>query len=160
VINVQGDQPFIDPSIIDQMCTVFEQRTPVPAVVTPIYRLPPEKLSNPDAVKVVVGSTPRALYFSRAAVPFVRGSNPEQWAAAHVHWGHVGIYGYRREILTEWSRLAPSPLEEAEKLEQLRLLDNGIIVETYEISPKSSDTLSVDSPADLERARHLLTGLQ
>ena len=87
VINVQGDQPFVDPSIIESMCSVFRERTPTPSVVTPVYRLPAEKIDNPDAVKVVVGANHQALYFSRAAVPFVRGKERGEWLASGVHWG-------------------------------------------------------------------------
>lgn len=156
VINVQGDQPFVDPSVIESMCSVFRERTPTPSVVTPVYRLPAEKIDNPDAVKVVVGANHQALYFSRAAVPFVRGKERGEWLASGVHWGHVGMYGYRRDVLQRWSSLKPSPLEEAEKLEQLRLLENGITIDTYEIVAQPRNTLSVDSPADLETARRLV----
>jgi 3-deoxy-manno-octulosonate cytidylyltransferase (CMP-KDO synthetase) len=157
VINVQGDQPFVDPAVIDSMCAVFRDRTPTPSVVTPVYPLPAEKLDNPDAVKVVVSTEHRALYFSRAAVPYVRGSDRGNWLSAGVHWGHVGMYGYRRDVLQRWSSLSRSPLEEAEKLEQLRLLENAITIDTYEIVANARNTLSVDSPADLETARRLVT---
>jgi 3-deoxy-manno-octulosonate cytidylyltransferase (CMP-KDO synthetase) len=156
VINVQGDQPFVDPAVIESMCQVFRQRTPTPAVVTPVYPLPAGKIDNPDAVKVVVGANHQALYFSRAAVPFVRGKERAEWLASRVHWGHVGMYGYRRDVLQRWSSLNASPLEEAEKLEQLRLLENGITIDTYEIVAQPRNTLSVDSPADLETARRLV----
>lgn len=156
IINVQGDQPFVDPAIIDQMCGVFRERIPTPAVVTPVYPLPSTKLDNPDVVKVIVSSAQRALYFSRATVPFVRGKPASEWGASGVHWGHVGMYGYRRDVLERWLALAPSPLENAEKLEQLRLLENGISIDTYEIVAQERSTLSVDSPADLETARALV----
>lgn len=156
VINVQGDQPFVDPTIIESMCSVFRERTPTPSVVTPVYRLPAEKIDNPDAVKVVVGANQQALYFSRAAVPFVRGKERGEWLASGVHWGHVGMYGYRRDVLQRWASLRASPLEDAEKLEQLRLLENGITIDTYEIVAHTRNTLSVDSPADLETARRLV----
>jgi len=156
IINVQGDQPFVDPDVIESMCEVFRQRTPTPAVVTPVYRLPAAKLQNPDAVKVVVAANWTALYFSRAAVPYVRGTDESEWSSAGVHWGHVGMYGYRRDVLQHWPTLRPSPLEEAEKLEQLRLLENGITIDTYEIVAQPRTTLSVDSPADLETARRLV----
>lgn len=156
VINVQGDQPFVDPLVIESMCGVFRARSPSPAVVTPIYRLPAEKLDNPDVVKVVVGAGQRALYFSRAPVPYVRGVQRTEWHQEAVHWGHIGMYGYQVDVLRNWSQLLPSRLEETEKLEQLRLLENGITIETYEIIAHSRNTLSVDSPADLERARELV----
>lgn len=156
IINVQGDQPFVDPTVIDRMCEVFRERVPTPAVVTPVYRLPIGKLDNPDVVKVIVGANDRALYFSRAAVPFVRGKPAGDWGSSRVHWGHVGMYGYRRDVLERWTAFGPSPLENAEKLEQLRLLENGISIDTYEIAAQDRNTLSVDSPADLETARGLV----
>jgi 3-deoxy-manno-octulosonate cytidylyltransferase (CMP-KDO synthetase) len=107
-------------------------------------------------VKVVVSTDHRALYFSRAAVPFVRGKERGEWLASGVHWGHVGMYGYQRDVMQRWSSLSASPLEEAEKLEQLRLLENGITIDTYEIVAQPRNTLSVDSPADLETARSLV----
>ena len=156
IINVQGDQPFVDPNIIESMCEVFRTRTPSPSVVTPVYRLPKEKLENPDAVKVVVAVNQTALYFSRAAVPYVRGKQASEWSTTGVHWGHVGMYGYRRDVLQRWGKLMASPLEDAEKLEQLRLLENGITIDTYEIVAQPRNTLSVDSPTDLETARRLV----
>ena len=157
IINVQGDQPFVNPRIIDSMCALFRDRVPTPDVVTPVYRLPKDKLANPDAVKVIVASDGRALYFSRAAVPFVRSSPAGDHATTQVHWGHVGMYGYRRQILQRWASLPASPLENAEKLEQLRLLEHGISIHTYEIVAEARNILSVDSPSDLEIARRLVT---
>jgi len=158
IINVQGDQPFVDPDIVESMCAVFRDRTPTPAVVTPVYPLPVEKLANPDVVKVVIGAQRKALYFSRASVPYVRGVATSEWQDHGVHWGHVGMYGYRSDVLREWPHLRPSLLENAEKLEQLRLLENGITIDTYEIVAHVRNTLSVDSPTDLERARNLVSG--
>jgi len=156
VINVQGDQPFVDPLVIEQMCEVFRDRRPTPEVVTPVYRLPAEKLGNPDVVKVVVSATEKAMYFSRAAVPFVRGRDIGDWTQLGVHLGHVGIYGYRRDVLERWSGLSATMLEDAEKLEQLRLLSHGITIDVYEIVHQPCTTLSVDSPADLETARRMV----
>ena len=156
VINVQGDQPFVDPLVIEQMCEVFRDRRPTPEVVTPVYRLPAEKLGNPDVVKVVVSATEKAMYFSRAAVPFVRGRDIGDWTQLGVHFGHVGIYGYRRDVLARWSGLSATTLEDAEKLEQLRLLSHGITIDVYEIVHQPRTTLSVDSPADLETARRMV----
>lgn len=155
IINVQGDQPFVDPGVIDSMCAVFEERTPTPAVVTPVYRLPMDKLDNPDVVKVVVGARQRALYFSRAAIPFVRGEDLSRWHERAVHWGHIGMYGYRHDVLCEWGRMTASALEDAEKLEQLRVLDHGIAIDTFEVESRPEHTLSVDSQLDLDNARAL-----
>jgi 3-deoxy-manno-octulosonate cytidylyltransferase (CMP-KDO synthetase) len=155
VINVQGDQPFVDAAIIDAMADVFASRTPTPEVVTPVYRMAAEKLHDPNAVKTVLRANGDAVYFSRSAVPHRRGVEPSQWAQGATYWGHVGMYGYRRDVLAGWSSLAPSVLEDMEKLEQLRLIDNGITISTYEIVPTVRNTLSVDVAADLELARTL-----
>ena len=151
ILNVQGDQPFIDPAVIDAMAAEFE-RTPVPEVLTPIYRLAAEKVHNPNVVKTLVSVDGRALYFSRSALPHVRGVEPEAWHAHAPFWGHVGVYGYRAEVLARWPALPLSPLEHLEKLEQLRLLEAGIGIGTFEVA---GDFLSVDTPEQLEQARAL-----
>jgi len=156
IINVQGDQPFVDPLAIERMCEVFRERRPTPEVVTPVYRLPAEKLGNPDVVKVVVSAMNKAMYFSRSAVPFVRGHDIGKWTELGVHFGHVGIYGYRRDVLARWHNLSATALEDAEKLEQLRLLAHGITIDVYEIVHQPRTTLSVDNSADLENARQMV----
>lgn len=156
VINVQGDQPFVDSGVIESMCDVFRSRTPTPSVVTPVYRLPAEKLENPDVVKVVVSDSNHAMYFSRATVPYVRGVETANWSSVGVHWGHVGMYGYQYGVLRRWPDLPLSRLENVEKLEQLRLLESGITIDIYEIVDHVRNTLSVDSAADLEYARRLV----
>ncbi|MFN7818926.1 MAG: 3-deoxy-manno-octulosonate cytidylyltransferase [Cyanobacteriota bacterium] len=152
VLNVQGDQPFIDPAVIDAMAAEFERCSPVPEVLTPIYSLGPDKLHNPNVVKTLVSADGRALYFSRSALPHVRGVEPEQWHAHAPFWGHVGLYGYRADVLARWNSLPVSPLEHIEKLEQLRLLEAGIAIGTFEVA---GDFLSVDTPEQLEQARAL-----
>lgn len=150
VLNVQGDQPFIDPAVIDAMAAEFERSTPPPEVLTPIYRLGPDKLHNPNVVKTLVSADGRALYFSRSALPHVRGVEPDQWHAHAPFWGHVGLYGYRADVLARWPALPPSPLETIEKLEQLRLLEGGIGIGTFVVD---GDFLSVDTAEQLEQAR-------
>jgi 3-deoxy-manno-octulosonate cytidylyltransferase (CMP-KDO synthetase) len=157
ILNVQGDQPFIDPAVIDAMAAEFEARQPTPEVLTPIYRLGAEALHNPNVVKTLVSADGRALYFSRSALPHVRGVDPDDWHAHAPFWGHVGMYGYRADVLARWSALPPSPLEHSEKLEQLRLLEAGIGIGTFEVS---GDFLSVDTAAQLEQARALAARLE
>jgi len=152
VLNVQGDQPFIDPEVIDAMAAEFERRQPSPEVLTPIYRLAAEALHNPNVVKTLVSADGRALYFSRSALPHVRGVDPDQWHAHAPFWGHVGLYGYRADVLARWAALPHSPLEHLEKLEQLRLLEAGIGIGTFVVE---GDFLSVDTPPQLEQARAL-----
>ena len=156
ILNVQGDQPFIDPAVIDAMATEFERRRPTPEVLTPIYRLGAEALHNPNVVKTLVSADGRALYFSRSALPHVRGVDPDDWHRHAPFWGHVGLYGYRADVLARWSALPVSPLEHIEKLEQLRLLEAGIGIGTFEVS---GDFLSVDTAPQLEQARAMAARL-
>ncbi len=150
VLNVQGDQPFIDPAVIDAMAAEFERRQPVPEVLTPVYRMGEEKVHNPNVVKTLLAADGRALYFSRSALPHVRGEHPDHWHRHAPYWGHVGIYGYRADVLSRWAHLPHSPLEHTEKLEQLRLLEAGIGIGTF---PVEGDFLSVDTAEQLEEAR-------
>ncbi len=157
VVNVQGDQPFLDPAVIDAMAAEFARRTPRPEVLTPIYRMGADTVHNPNVVKTLVAGDGRALYFSRSAIPHVRGVEPEHWHAHAPYWGHVGLYGYRGDVLARWPQLPASALEESEKLEQLRLLEAGIGIGTF---PVAEESLSVDTAEQLEQARAIAAGLE
>ena len=150
IINVQGDQPFIDPAVITAMAAEFQGRNPAPEVLTPVYRMGEEKVHNPNVVKTLLAADGRALYFSRSAVPHVRDQHPDVWHHHAPYWGHVGIYGYRADVLARWAHLPHSPLEHTEKLEQLRLIEAGVEIGTF---PVEGESLSVDTPAQLEQAR-------
>ena len=150
IINVQGDQPFIDADVIDAMAAEFNRRTPTPEVLTPFYRMGADKVHNPNVVKALLVADGRALYFSPSAVPHVRGVDPEQWHQHALYLGHVGIYGYQADVLHRWNDLPHSPLETTEKLEQLRLIEAGICIGTYRVEGES---LSVDTAEQLEQAR-------
>lgn len=150
IINVQGDQPFIDPQVIDLMTDEFVRRNPTPEVLTPVYPMRADTIHNPNVVKTLLASDGRALYFSRSAVPHVREAEPDQWHRHTTFWGHVGIYGYRADVLRRWSSLPHSPLEHSEKLEQLRLIEAGISIGTFRVN---SQSLSVDTKEQLEEAR-------
>ena len=155
VVNVQGDQPFVDPNIIDAMAErCREARSDV---LTPVYRLPAEKIHNPAVVKCLLAHDGRCLTFSRSALPHVRDVLPEQWHAHAPYWGHVGIYGYRAEVLAQWKALPVSPLEAIEKLEQLKLLEAGIAIGSF---PVEADSLSVDTAEQLDEARQIAAQLR
>ena len=154
VINVQGDQPFLDPAVVTAMVDTFGQREPVPAVVTPVYRLKPETIHNPAVVKTLLAHDGRALYFSRSAIPHVRDVNPADWHQHTPYWGHVGMYGFRGDVLAAWDQLPASPLEDLERLEQLRLIEAGHTIATFTVEGTS---LSVDTAEQLEEARRLAT---
>ena len=153
VINVQGDQPFIDPAVIEAMVAEFRRLDPVPAVVTPVYRLKPESVHNPNVVKTLLAHDGRALYFSRSAIPHVRDVDPADWHRHTTYWGHVGMYGFRGDVLAAWDQLPPSPLEDLERLEQLRLIEAGHTIATF---PVAGTSLSVDTAEQLEQARSMV----
>lgn len=152
IINVQGDQPFIDPSIINKMIKEFKSATPHPEVITPIYRLNSNKIHNPNVVKTLIAADKSVIYFSRSAIPFVTEVKKENWHEHATFWGHVGIYGYRADTLRKWNNLPYSCLENVEKLEQLRILEAGIKIKTFEVE---NESLSVDTYEQLQEARNI-----
>ena len=152
VINVQGDQPFLDPDVITAMATEFARLDPAPAVITPVYRLKPDTIHNPAVVKTLLAHDGRALYFSRSAIPHVRDVPPLEWHQHTDYWGHVGMYGFRGDVLDAWDQLPTSPLEDLERLEQLRLIEAGHEIATFSVKGTS---LSVDTEAQLVQAREI-----
>jgi 3-deoxy-manno-octulosonate cytidylyltransferase (CMP-KDO synthetase) len=157
VINIQGDEPLIDPTVIDAVAGALKHSEMSTAATA--MRLP-EEYDNPNAVKVVVNRAGMALYFSRRTIPYLReaasGSVSEQ-LAAFPFLKHLGIYGYRRETLLRLVQLPASPLEQAEKLEQLRALENGISIAVVQVHYES---VGVDVPADVARVEQLLKTLR
>lgn len=148
VINIQGDEPLIDPAVIDSVALGLAH-APMSTAATRIRD--PAEYDNPNVVKVVVNLAERALYFSRRTIPYVRdaasGSGVEQ-LAAFAFLKHIGIYGYRRDTLLKLVGFPPSPLERAEKLEQLRALENGIELAVARVD---YDSIGVDVPEDVAR---------
>src|SRR5271169_3546457 len=153
VVNIQGDEPLIDPNVIDAVANALAQNE-MSTAATRIQN--PVELDNPNVVKVVVNAAGRALYFSRRTIPYLReaasGSTSEQ-LAAFAFLKHLGIYGYGRETLLRLVRFPVSPLEAAEKLEQLRALENGIAIAVVQVA---YDSVGVDVPADVARVERLL----
>ncbi len=155
VVNVQGDEPLIPATVIDAVAGALADAE-MTTVATPVRNI--AEHSDPNAVKVVVDAAGRALYFSRRAIPFVRDSaqeSPEQQLAAFPFLKHLGIYGYRRDTLKRLVEFAPSPLEQAEQLEQLRALENGIGIAVCLVEHES---IGVDVPEDVQRVEALLRG--
>lgn len=153
VVNIQGDEPLMDPSVIDAVAGALEGCE----MSTASTRLrDPAEYDNPNVVKVVVNSAGRALYFSRRTVPYLRDaanrSNLEQMAA-FPFTKHLGIYGYQREALLRLVTFPVSPLEAAEKLEQLRALENGVAIAVVKVNYES---IGVDVPEDIARVEALL----
>ncbi len=153
IINIQGDEPLMDPRVIDLVAGALEKNEMSTAAT--LIREEGE-LANPNAVKVVVNQAGRALYFSRRTIPYVRdavdGSLAEQ-LAAFPFLKHLGIYGYRRDVLLNLVRYPVSPLERAEKLEQLRALENGIQIGVVTVD---YDSIGVDVPDDVRRVEAIL----
>jgi len=150
IINIQGDEPLMDPIIIDE-CARALRDNPDVGISTVMKRIPEEAYNDPAVVKVICDLRGRALYFSRSLIPYPRFRTPE-FAA----FEHIGIYGYTRECLARISQIPPSPLERIEGLEQLRALENGIAIQVVE-SAFTGDLVSVDTPEDLERVRAILS---
>lgn len=151
IINVQGDEPFIQPDQIQSLMACFDSNdTQLATLVKPFK---PEDnfevLSNPNSPKVVVNKNREAIYFSRSVIPFIRDNEPDTWTSKHIFYKHIGMYAYRADILQEVTQLTQSPLEIAESLEQLRWIENG-----YKIKVGYTDveTIGIDTPADMEKA--------
>jgi 3-deoxy-manno-octulosonate cytidylyltransferase (CMP-KDO synthetase) len=125
--------------------------------MTPVYRLKPETIHNPNVVKTLLAQDGRALYFSRSALPHVRDVAPAEWHRHATYWGHVGMYGFRADVLACWSEMPASPLEALERLEQLRLIEAGHTIATFVVDGTS---LSVDTVEQLEEARECVLRLQ
>jgi 3-deoxy-manno-octulosonate cytidylyltransferase (CMP-KDO synthetase) len=156
VVNVQGDEPLIAPEVIDAVAGALNEAEMTTAA-TAVSNI--SELEDPNAVKVVVSTTGRALYFSRRTIPFLRDlseESPGQQLTAFPFLKHLGIYGYRRETLQRLVGFAPSPLEQAERLEQLRALENGIAIAVCKVD---YDAIGVDVPEDVRRVEPLLAKL-
>ncbi len=153
VVNIQGDEPLIDPAVIDAVALALDDAE-MSTAATPIQNV--EDYDNPNVVKVVTDVTGRALYFSRRTIPSLRDHAAQPSAAqlaAFPFLKHLGIYGYRRDTLLRLIQFPQSPLEQAERLEQLRALENGIPIAVVRVA---SDSVGVDVPADVARVERLL----
>jgi len=147
IVNIQGDEPTIAPEAIDSAVKLLLDR-PADQMATLRRRIDdPADLANPSVVKLVTDSEGYALYFTRSAVPFVRPGHPRP-----ISWRHLGLYAYRREFLVRLASLVPTPLEQAEGLEQLRAIEHGYRIITTETL---ADAIGVDTPEDLDRVRQL-----
>jgi 3-deoxy-manno-octulosonate cytidylyltransferase (CMP-KDO synthetase) len=153
VVNIQGDEPLMDPAVIDAVADALANDE-MSTAATPITEA--AEYENPNVVKVVVNSAGRALYFSRRTIPFVRDAasrSVSEQLAAFPFLKHLGIYGYRRETLLRLVKFPVSPLEAVEKLEQLRALENGIQIAVVRVT---YDSVGVDTPKDAARVETLL----
>ncbi|MDE5644874.1 MAG: 3-deoxy-manno-octulosonate cytidylyltransferase [Muribaculaceae bacterium] len=156
VINVQGDEPFINPEQIMMLADMF-RRYENTDIATLARKFDPEAgfdaLSDPNLVKLVMSEHGEALYFSRSVIPYLRKYPREEWLSNAVFYSHIGIYAYRSSVLSEIVKLPESPLETAESLEQLRWLQNGYGIRA---AVSAHPTIGIDTPDDLEKAQNFL----
>ncbi len=152
IVNIQGDEPFIQPSQIETVCKQFDNpSTQIATIGKPFTSM--EAVENPNSPKIVTDVNGFALYFSRSVIPYVRGVEEKEWLSHFPFLKHLGIYAYRREVLREITRLPQSPLEKAESLEQLRWLQNGFRIR---VGITNVETVGIDTPDDLRRAEEFL----
>ena len=148
VVNIQGDEPFIDPKQIDLLVDlIVRDDTPLASLATRIDDA--DELFSPNAVKVVVNQEGNAMYFSRNPIPFMRNVDRDEWLVKGRFYKHIGIYAYKADVLHQVARMEPSALEQAESLEQLRWLENGLAIR---MALSDAENISIDTPDDLHRA--------
>lgn len=152
VLNVQGDEPLLDPQDLDRLVAGMMAR-PDGMMATLVYPLTDEaEAQDPNVVKAVLDNQGRALYFSRSPIPFPRGANI--LSAAPWGWRHMGIYLFRADFLQQFARMTPTPLAEREQLEQLRALENGFSIHCFQANTFG---VGVDVPGDIQKAEKLLS---
>lgn len=155
VVNVQGDEPFIQRSQLEALKRCFDDpQTDIATLVKPFAEADGlAALENPNSPKVVLDAQSRAIYFSRSVIPYLRGVEREEWLSKQIYYKHIGLYAFRAKVLEAVTSLPQSTLEKAESLEQLRWLENG-----YKIGVGISEveTIGIDTPEDLEKAEAFL----
>ncbi|GAB4337316.1 MAG: 3-deoxy-manno-octulosonate cytidylyltransferase [Flammeovirgaceae bacterium] len=147
VINIQGDEPFIAPEQIDILAdTLQKENTEIATLAIALNDW--QRVLDPNVVKVVINSLSNALYFSRHPIPYVRNVPQDEWLQKHTYYQHVGLYGYRSDILQKITQLQPSSLEKAESLEQLRWLENAYQIK---VGITTHESFGIDVPEDIEK---------
>ena len=152
IINVQGDEPFIQPSQVETLMHLFDASETQIGTLGKLFESM-ESVVNPNSPKIVTDNRGFALYFSRSVIPYIRGIERNDWFGQYPFLKHLGIYAYRREVLAEVTRLPQSSLEKAESLEQLRWLQNGYRIR---VGLTDVETIGIDTPEDLQRAEQFL----
>jgi 3-deoxy-manno-octulosonate cytidylyltransferase (CMP-KDO synthetase) len=151
VLNIQGDEPFIQPDQISLLADLLDGEIEIATLVRVVEDA--ETLFNPNTPKVVLNQANEALYFSRATIPYLRGIEPAQWLHRHTFYRHIGMYAYRSDVLAQLTKLPASSLENAEALEQLRWLQNGFRIK---VALTPHDSWGIDTPEDLEKVLRVL----
>jgi 3-deoxy-D-manno-octulosonate cytidylyltransferase len=155
VVNIQGDEPFIQVSQLEAIKRCFDDKdTQIATLVKPFTAKDGfEALENVNSPKVVVDRSMNAVYFSRSIIPYQRNVEKEEWLSKHVYYKHIGIYAYHADVLGEITRLPQSSLEIAESLEQLRWIENGYKIK---VGISNVETIGIDTPQDLQKAEEFL----
>lgn len=148
VVNIQGDEPFVQPQAINELANLLDGQTQLGTLVSEIHDA--SVLKNSNMMKVIINTHGEAIYFSRTAIPYLRDVPSDEWLHHHTFYKHVHLYAYRSDILREITELPVSSLEQAESLEQLRWIESGYRIK---VGITHHESLSVDTPADLERAK-------
>ncbi|PVD52966.1 3-deoxy-manno-octulosonate cytidylyltransferase [Terrimonas sp.] len=153
IINIQGDEPFINPEQIDELAGLLKETDMIELAtqITPINDN--DTLFDTKEVKVVTDANGYALYFSRSVIPFIKGANIQSWHTQHTYYRHVGMYAYRKDILAKITRMPASSLEEAESLEQLRWMENGLRIKCIVTGYYSC---CIDTPEDLQKIHNII----
>lgn len=155
VINVQGDEPFIDEDQIKLLMQCFDNpQTDIATLIKPFPASTPfDVITNPNTPKAIINPQGQAVYFSRSVVPYLRGQEKDNWTSLYTYYKHIGIYAYRVEILKQITQMPQTPLELAESLEQLRWLENRLTIQT---AITNIETIGIDTPEDLLKAEQYL----
>ncbi|MDL2264826.1 3-deoxy-manno-octulosonate cytidylyltransferase [Parabacteroides sp. OttesenSCG-928-G21] len=156
IINIQGDEPFIQPEQIELLKACFaDDSTQIATLAKPFAADDDFEsvLFNPNSPKVVINARSEAMYFSRSVIPYVRSANHTEWLKKTAFYKHIGLYAYKTQVLEEITKLTPSSLELAESLEQLRWLENGYRIK---VAITHQETIGIDTPEDMEKALRLL----
>jgi 3-deoxy-manno-octulosonate cytidylyltransferase (CMP-KDO synthetase) len=155
VVNIQGDEPFIQPSQLQTIKSLFDSpETDIATLVKPFAASAPfDKVANPNSPKVVVDDNWNALYFSRSVIPYLRGIPQEEWPSHHTYYKHIGLYAFKADVLKAVTQLPQAPLEKAESLEQLRWLSAGYRIK---VGVTDVETIGIDTPDDLAAAEQFL----
>ena len=156
IVNIQGDEPFIQPAHLQLIESCFlKPSTQIATLARPARNI--HELHDPNKPKVVLNKNMEAIYFSRSVIPYIRGIDATNWTDHHNFYLHIGLYAFRRDILATITRLEPTPLEKAESLEQLRWIENGfrILVDLTD-----NESYGIDTPEDLASAMEMMRGKQ
>jgi 3-deoxy-manno-octulosonate cytidylyltransferase (CMP-KDO synthetase) len=153
VINIQGDEPLIDPDSIDSLSSILDNKIEIASACMKIERI--EDLLNPNVVKVVVGENKQALYFSRSPIPHIRDTKIDDWLQEDTFYKHLGLYAFRSDVLEKLVKFPVARIEKQERLEQLRWLSNGFRINMVEVA---SEGFGIDTQEDFERLKQFLEG--